>query len=196
MQIYQPPRELSQAHYLFTVLTYRTTRNIIKIASKFRLHSPKKMVLHVLSTKRLEPSACTDTFLFQTRVFFVASSLRACTKASQHTYHKSSSLSHYAWPFSTFDTLRCERLLTSFTLLRLSLSLRIIHYDLLQGLADASKLTYRNYSNHLAVFTQGTKVFHYRTGSCPKTQEMIKKEAEQKCGASLATGMWIRSPCR
>ena len=125
---YQPPRELSQVHYLFTVLTYRTTRNIIKIASKFRLHSPKKMFLHVLSTKRLEPSTCTGAFLFQTRVFFCRSlAVRACIRASQHTYHKCSSLSHYAWPFSTPHTLRCERLLTSFTLLRLRLSLRIIH---------------------------------------------------------------------
>ena len=97
----------------------QTILNIMETPSKFRLHSPKKSVRHVSSTKRLEPSACTDTFLFQSRVFFVASSLRACTKASQHTYHKSSSLLHYAGLFSTFDTLRCERLLTSFTIIEI-----------------------------------------------------------------------------
>ena len=105
----------------------QTILNIIVTPSKFRLHSSKKSVRHVPSTKRRGTNACTDTFLFQSRVCFVASSLRACIRASQHTYHKSSSLPHYAGLFSNFDTLRCERLLTSFTLLRLRLSLRIIH---------------------------------------------------------------------
>ena len=105
----------------------QTILNIIETPSKFRLHSPKKSVRHVSSTKRRGTNACTDTFLFQSRVFFVASSLRACTKASQHIYHKSSSLSHYVWLFSTVYTLQSVRLPNKSTLLRLRLSVRIIH---------------------------------------------------------------------
>ena len=105
----------------------QTIINIFETPSKFRLHSPKKSVRHVLSTKRRGTNACTDTFLFQSRVFFVASSLRACIRASQHTYDKSSSLPHYVWLFSTVYTLRPVGLLTYSTLLRSRLSLRIIH---------------------------------------------------------------------
>ena len=85
----------------------QTIINIFETPSKFRLHSPKKSVRHVLSTKRRGTNACTDTFLFQSRVFFVASS-RACIRASQHTYHKSSSLRHYAGLFSTVHPSACR----------------------------------------------------------------------------------------
>ena len=126
----------------------QTTLNIFETPSKFRLHSPKKSVRHVLSTKRRGTNACTDTFVFQSRVFFVASSLRACTKASQHPYQKSSSLPHYLWLFSTVHTLRCVRLLTYSTSLRLKLhdEISIVLMQSLQHAAYTSKLLYKIYS--------------------------------------------------